>query len=431
MSVSEPRDDLACNEVRIEHAVAPAVAPQQQSSTTVTVLDRWLAEKILEHIGQPSVAILLWDGSEIAITQSIQIRVRILDRSALWLLLFDAEFYFGELYSVGRIEVQGELVQFIELATLSIKQANRKKILARLLQWLRYRLRFNSLAGSQRNIHHHYNISNDFYRLWLDQAQMQYTCAYFQEPQMSLEAAQTAKLHHICRKLQLKPGQRVVEAGCGWGGLARFMAKHYGVYVRAYNISSEQVAFARRCAEEEGLADRVEYVLDDYRNIQGQYDVFVSIGMLEHIGSEHYSGFGEVIERCLKENGRGLIHSIGRNSPDLMNAWIQKRIFPGAYPPSIKQMMNIFEPNGLSILDVENLRMHYALTLEHWLLRFQRHEQQILDMFDENFVRAWRLYLAGSIAAFTTSELQLFQIVFTREFNNDLPWSRAHLYPQD
>jgi cyclopropane-fatty-acyl-phospholipid synthase len=220
----------------------------------------------------------------------------------------------------------------------------------------------------------------------------------------------------------------VAEAGCGWGGLARHFARHYGVKVRSYNISKEQIAYARAKAQEQNLSDRVEYVEDDYRNMAGSYDVFVSVGMLEHVGREHYATLGKVARSILKPEGRALIHSIGRNRPERLNAWIEKRIFPGSYPPSLKETMDIFEPNGFSVLDVENLRLHYAKTLEHWLSRFEDNANTVARMFDEDFVRAWRLYLAGSIAAFTCGTMQLFQIVFTHAHNNHLPWSREHLY---
>jgi cyclopropane-fatty-acyl-phospholipid synthase len=245
---------------------------------------------------------------------------------------------------------------------------------------------------------------------------------------MTIEQAQLAKMEHVCRKLRLKAGDRVVEAGCGWGGLARYMARTHGVTVRAYNISREQVSYARERARREGLDGVVEYVEEDYRNIHGEYDAFVSVGMLEHVGTANYAELGEVIHRALAPTGRGLIHSIGRNRPELMNSWIEKRIFPGAYPPTLREMMEIFEPRAFSVLDIENLRLHYALTLRHWLERFEQQAEHIARMYDEAFVRAWRLYLAGSMAAFTASSLQLFQVVFTRGRNNELAWSRAHVY---
>jgi cyclopropane-fatty-acyl-phospholipid synthase len=397
----------------------------------VTALDRWLARKMLDVVSNPPIELRLWDGQ--AVTPPIDnpiARLEYHDRGAMFKTIINPELYFGDLYSTGRVRVSGDLVRFSELIYSNLHDCGRGGWLRQLILWLGHRRIANSHDKARDNIHHHYDIGNDFYRLWLDTAEMQYTCAYFPDPSMTLEQAQVAKLHHVCRKLRLKPGDTVVEAGCGWGGLALFMARHYGVKVKAYNISKEQVAHAHQRAEQEGLADRVQYVLDDYRNIDGKYDVFVSVGMLEHVGRNDYLTLGKVVDRCLKPDGRGLIHSIGRNRPAPMNAWIERRIFPGAYPPSLLEMMQIFEPNGLSVLDVENLRMHYALTLEHWLQRYEAHAEEVRQMMDKEFVRAWRLYLAGSIAAFRVGELQLFQVVFTRARNNALPWSRAHLYEE-
>jgi cyclopropane-fatty-acyl-phospholipid synthase len=172
----------------------------------------------------------------------------------------------------------------------------------------------------------------------------------------------------------------------------------------------------------------VKFIEDDYRNIAGTYDVFVSVGMLEHVGPKHYEEFGRLIGRCLKSSGRGLIHSIGRSRPRVTNAWLRRRIFPDGYTPSLKEMMDIFEPNGFAVLDVENLRLHYAKTLEHWLARFEESADRVADMFDEEFVRAWRLYLAGSVAAFRASSMHLYQVVFAPAGNNDVPWTRADIY---
>jgi len=391
--------------------------------------ERWLARKLLELAGTSTLRLVLWNGEEVALGDAppAVLRLVLRDRGALYKLLTDPALHFGDLYSAGRLEVEGDLVHFLELAYRVIADSPQPGLLKRLQSLVQHSPRPNTLRRARQHIHHHYDLGNAFYTLWLDH-EMQYTCAYFPEPSMTLEQAQLAKLEHVCRKLRLKSGEQVVEAGCGWGGLARYMARHYGVRVRAYNISHEQVVYARERAKAEGLADRIEYVEDDYRNIRGEYDVFVSIGMLEHVGIDNYRTLGDVIDRALKPQGRGLIHSIGRNQPGLMNAWIEKRIFPGAHPPSLKQMMDIFEPHAFSVLDVENLRLHYAKTLQHWLARFESHAGKIEQMYDTAFVRAWRLYLAGSIAAFTTSSLQLFQVAFARPHMNDLPWSRAHLY---
>jgi len=395
---------------------------------TVSALERWLAQKLAELGGASAVDLVLWNGDEIKQREGKPVaRVIIRDRGALFKLLVDPGLHFGDLYSVGRVEIEGDLVQFLEVAYRAVTDMSRRPLLKRVQALTQQRPRRNTLHGSRSNIHHHYDIGNDFYQLWLDR-EMQYTCAYFPDPAMTLEQAQLAKLEHVCRKLRLTRGERVVEAGCGWGGLARYMARQYGVRVRSYNISHEQIVYARAKAKAEGLDKLVEYVEDDYRNINGSYDAFVSVGMLEHVGPENYRELGEVVHRSLNPRGRGLIHSIGRNSPGLMNAWIEKRIFPGACPPSLMQMMDIFEPRGFSVLDVENLREHYVLTLRHWLARYESHAEHIERTFDETFVRAWRLYLAGSIAAFTTSSLQLFQVAFARPNVRDLPWNRAYLY---
>lgn len=413
----------------IDHHGVDAAGQTDRDSqrATVTALDRWLVRQLLAGVGNPPIQIRLWAGDSIAGSGTPRTTLHIGDRSVLLQLMLNPELHFGDLYSAGRLRVEGDLVDFLETAYRQMDTV-RPGAMRRLLARLSNRPRSNSLSGSRDNIHHHYDISNEFYRLWLDTEAMQYTCAYYPDPAMTLEQAQVAKLHHVCRKLRLKPGMTVAEAGCGWGGLARFMARHYGVQVRAYNISREQVRFARERAEAEGLADRIEYVEDDYRNIQGEHDAFVSVGMLEHVGVDHFKGLGGVINRCLKPQGRGLIHTIGRNQPGLMNAWIERRIFPGACPPSLSQMMDIFEPWAFSVQDVENLRLHYAKTLHHWLERFESHVEEVRKMFDERFVRAWRLYLAGSIAAFTTGSLQLFQVVFERPQTNELPWHRGHLY---
>jgi cyclopropane-fatty-acyl-phospholipid synthase len=395
----------------------------------VSRFERALARGLLRALGDPPIALRLWDGGALTTAETRPVgTAAVRSRNALYRLVRNPDLHFGDLYSAGHLEIEGELVEFLETTYRAAASSLKRNGLARLRSRLTNRPRANTLDGSRDNIHHHYDLGNDFYRLWLDTAAMQYTCAYFPDPSMTLEEAQLAKLDHVARKLRLKPGDRVVEAGCGWGGLARHFARHYGATVRAYNISREQVAFARERAKQEGLDGRVEYVLDDYRNIEGEYDVFVSIGMLEHVGRDQYPELGRVIDRCLTPEGRGLVHSIGRNKPEKMNAWIEKRIFPGGYPPSLKEMMEIFEPYELSVLDVENLRLHYAKTLEHWLARYESCVGTVEKMFDLFFVRAWRLYLAGSIAAFTTGSLQLFQVAFARGTCNELPWSRKHLY---
>ncbi|KPV41610.1 cyclopropane-fatty-acyl-phospholipid synthase [Thiohalorhabdus denitrificans] len=408
--------------------VDSAQAPGE--GTAVLGLERKLAGKLLETMGNPPFALTLWDGRTLEPAPENPVaRVHIRDRGAFYRLLRHPDLHFGDDYAAGRIEVEGDLAELLTVVDLTRQQRHghgggRPGLTSRL-----HRARRNTLSGSRENIHHHYDLGNDFYALWLDE-DMVYTCAYFADPEMSLEAAQRAKMDHVARKLRLEPGQTVVEAGCGWGSLARHMAREYGVKVRAFNISTEQIAYARERARAEGLEDRVEFVQDDYRNVTGSYDAFVSVGMLEHVGTDNYRDLGAVIDRVLADHGRALVHSIGRNRPiGPMNPWIERRIFPGAYPPSLSEMTEIFEPYSFSIQDVENLRLHYARTLEHWLARYDANEEEVRRRFGESFVRAWRLYLSGSIAAFRAGSLQLFQMVFTRPTGNELPWTREYLYP--
>jgi cyclopropane-fatty-acyl-phospholipid synthase len=383
--------------------------------------------RLLRTFGDPPVELVLWSGERIRPAGKTPVAtVRLADRGVLFALLRDPQLAFGDLFSDGRIEIEGDLVQLLEAVyrgSAGAEKGSRLRTISRLL----HRPRTNTLGGSRDNIHHHYDIGNAFYALWLGRT-MAYTCAYYPTASASLDEAQTAKMDHVCRKLRLRPGEQVVEAGFGWGTLALHMARAYGVKVRAFNISHEQVHYARERAQAEGLADRVEYVEDDYRNITGRYDAFVSVGMLEHVGVENYPALGQVAARSLGSNGRGLIHSIARNRPARLHPWIERRIFPGAYPPSMGEMANIFEPWDLSILDLENLRLHYARTLAHWLEGYEAHVGKVRAMFDEKFVRMWRLYLAGSVAAFTTGTLQLYQVIFAPRDNNDIPLTRAYMY---
>ncbi|HUE16244.1 MAG TPA: cyclopropane-fatty-acyl-phospholipid synthase family protein [Planctomycetaceae bacterium] len=423
-----------------------AEAPAKGRGPAVTRVEKWLLRRLLAAIGNPPVVAVLWTGEEIAPAgqpdpnltgepnlngdpnlNNEMIRFRIGDRATFWRILSDPFFQFPEAYCNGRLEVDGDL------ETLMSHVAQSAALSPQATRWLTYTTKLlhwgsrNTLAASQKNIQHHYDLGNDFYRLWLDE-NLLYTCAYFEEPSVSLEQAQCAKMDHVCRKLELRAGETVIEAGCGWGGFALHMAKHYGVRVRAYNISREQVAEARRRAQAEGLADRVEFVLEDWRKITGTCDVFVSIGMLEHVGTANYRQLGDVIDGCLAADGRGLIHTIGRNQRQPLDPWIERRIFPGAYPPSLGQMSAIFERRDFSMLDVENIRLHYAETLRHWLARYEQSVDTVGRLYDERFVRMWRMYLAGSVAAFEWGSLQLFQVLFARPRRNRLPLTRAHQY---
>jgi len=406
---------------------APPGAPARPPRP-VRPLDRWLVSLVRKGLGPLPARMVLWDGSVWPLDTEPREPVADLvmrDRRALFGLVRHPSLSFGESYMTGGIEVRGDLLAFLEAVYRRWEHtpyAGRPRKPWKLASG-------NTVRAARENVHHHYDLGNEFYRLWLDR-ELLYTCAYYPTPAATLDEAQVEKMEQVCRKLRLRAGERVIEAGCGWGSLALYMARTRGVTVRACNLSREQIRYAQERARAEGLADRVEFVEDDYRNMKGAYDVFVSVGMLEHVGAAHYAALGELIDRCLaRERGRGLLHFIGRDRPGELNPWIRKRIFPGAYPPTLREVLaSILEPWRFSVLDVENMRLHYARTLGHWRERFEVAASRVAAMFDDNFVRTWRLYLAGSQASFTTGYMQLFQLTFARTGDNDVACTRAELY---
>jgi cyclopropane-fatty-acyl-phospholipid synthase len=387
--------------------------------------EQWMLKRIGRLATAAGARLKLRNSTEAGLdgdTPTVTLTVRD-DRTLLGLML-NPELEFGEAYTDGRIKIEGDLAGFLEaLFRRASLETLGSKLASRWLDWVQR----NTLRGSRANIHRHYDLNTEFYKLWLD-SRMVYTCAYFANPSLTLEEAQIAKMDYVSRKLQLRPGESVVEAGCGWGSLALHMAREYGARVKGFNISKEQIAFARKEAGKAGLEKQVEFIEDDYRSVSGQYDAFVSVGMLEHVGKSHYSELAAVIGRSLKKSGRGLLHFIGRNRPQPLNVWIRKRIFPGGYPPALREAIEFLEPLNVSVVDVENLREHYAWTLEHWLDRFEKSSRRVAEMFDEEFVRLWRLYLAGSLAGFRSGSMQLFQLLFVGADCKAIPRTRDHLY---
>lgn len=406
-------------DTRVGSTAADLARPASRSAARA--FDRFLLSLLARALGQIPIEFVLWDGTTRALSLGPSVaRVRIRDRATLLGLVRAPELTFGEAYTDGRLVVEGSLLALLESvirSRLGKRMGSRSRRPAR-----------HGLTTSRKNARRHYDLGNDFYELWLD-PELVYTCAYYAEPDLSLAEAQRAKMDYVCRKLRLAPGERVAEAGCGWGALALFMARNYGVTVDAYNVSKEQVRHARERARKEGLADRVTFHEDDYRAIEGRYDVFVSVGMVEHVGPENYRVLGSVVDRVLPEDrGRGLLHFIGRDRPWPLDPWIEKHIFPGAYPPTIAEVATSgLEPFGLSILDVENLRLHYARTAGEWLRRFEAAVDRVVAMFGDTFARSWRLYLTGTQAAFAAGSLQLFQITFARS-GEDVPFTRDALY---
>ncbi len=391
-------------------------------------VDMWLLHRLYSSLGNPQIRITMGDSLQVSPSTAFPVAtIAIQDRRTLLQLSLDPQLGFGDAYTAGRVTLEGSLVATLETVFRSMSAIESYTWYSKLVSPLLAFLQRNSMRGARKNAHRHYDLDAEFFRLWLD-SQLVYSGAYFSSPSLTLEDAQIAKMDYICRKLNLQPGERVVDIGCGWGALAFHMAHHYGAKVQAVSNSHEQIIWARRRSGELCLTHQVEFIEDDYRNISTPCDAIVSVGMLEHVGARQYHDMGRVIQRVLDSAGRGLIQTIGLNQPHPFNLWTRKRVFPGTYAPTLRQAMDLFEPGDFTVLDVENLRPHYARTLEHWLERFENSSAKVAEMFGTDFVRLWRLYLAGALAGFSSGSLQHFQILFARKASQRIPVTRAPLY---
>lgn len=331
----------------------------------------------------------------------------------------------GEAYMDGGLVLeQGEIADFIDLigANAKFKKARRGGF----RRWLRRTLReANDRVASQRNVAHHYDLSYDLYRRFLDE-DMQYSCAYFERPDMTLEEAQLAKKRHIAAKLALEPGQSVVEIGCGWGGLALTLVEEAGVEVDAITLSIEQLKVAQARAEAKGLAHKARFSLTDYRDLKGTYDRVLSVAMFEAVGRPNYQEYFDGVARLMKDDGVALIHSIGRPESGVTNAWIDKYIFPGGYSPALSEVLPAIERAGLLVTDVEILRLHYAETIKHWRERFAAVRADIAELYDERFCRMFEFYLGIAEQSFRHRRQFIWQIQLTKRVDV-LPITRDYI----
>jgi cyclopropane-fatty-acyl-phospholipid synthase len=290
--------------------------------------------------------------------------------------------------------------------------------MARTVEALRVAVRrvhqLNTTSRSRKNVERHYDLSGELYKLFLDE-DMQYSCAYFERPDMTLEEAQLAKKRHIAAKLQIKPGQTILDIGSGWGGLALYIARNFDVDVLGVTLSTEQHAVATERAQAAGLEHRAHFEIRDYRNLSERFDRIVSVGMFEHVGVNHYRTFFDKIATLLKPDGVMLLHSIGRSTgPDVTSPWITKYIFPGGYIPALSEVIPAIEKAGLLVCDIEILRLHYAETLKAWRDRFMARREEAVRLYDERFARMWEFYLAASEMSFRKQNLMNFQIQLTK-----------------
>lgn len=350
-------------------------------------------------------------------------------RTAFYHALSNPQMNIGEAYMRGEWQpAQGDLLQVFEVLFRNWALIPEDDVLSKLSRVRHWLLReTNNARRAQKNIHQHYDVSEAVYRRFLD-ADMQYSCAYFMHPDMTLEEAQQAKKEHIGRKLCLQPGETVLDIGCGWGGMALYLAREYDARVTGLTLSTEQLRVARQRAEEEGLTHRVNFELQDYRQHQERYDAIVSVGMFEHVGRPQYELFYKDCHRLLKAGGRMLLHHIGHTgAPGVPNPWIDKYIFPGGYIPCASEVLPHIERSGLVTADMEVLHSHYAETLRHWRQRFARQRKATAAEMGEEFCRMWEFYLASCEAAFRWLDLVVFQFQFSRDAHT-LPMTRDYLY---
>ncbi len=359
------------------------------------------------------------------------LRARLHDVATLRHLVLNPELALGEAYMNGRLTIeQGDLQGFLGLIVDNRNDAPRvwwQRLLPRLRIALRRFTQNNVTLRSRRNVAHHYDLSDALYDLFLD-ADRQYSCAYFRDPNDTLEQAQANKKLHIARKLRIEPGMRVLDIGCGWGGMARTLARDFGAHVVGITLSEQQYTYAKATAEREGLADQVRYQLCDYRDVTGTFDRVVSIGMFEHVGLPHYDTYFNTIRNRLTTDGIALVHTIGwTGPPDATNPWIAKYIFPGGYIPTMSEVLRSVETSRLWAADVEVWRLHYAETLRHWTERFEANEDKVRALYDDRFVRMWRFYLAACEQTFRHGRQAVFQFQLSRRIDA-VPLTRDYLY---
>ncbi len=402
----------------------------------------WLLDKMLRKlVTKGELTVIDHDGSRHSYgaphPDVESVTVRMTDKGAALHIAKDPRVGAGEAYMDGRMVIEPphdirDLVLFIRLNAPWEKQdALKSKSPARLA--------INAIAGkidqinwrsrSARNAKYTYNLTRRLYELFLDEDR-QYTMAYYRDPSNSLEQAQLDKKAHIAGKLHLKPGMKVLDIGCGWGGLAMYLHRHYGCEVLGVALAEDQIAFCKERAAAEGVADKVKFALKDYRDVTGEFDRITSVGLIEHLGTPHYPGFFAHTNRLLKPDGIMFSHCCGRmGGPGVTDKWTRKYIFPGGYIPSLSELVSESEKNGLVVTDVEAMRYHYALTLEEWYRRTCLHEAEITELYDKRFFRMWQFYLAGAEAAFRYGGLVNWQLQYVKR-RDAIPMTRDYMYEE-
>ena len=411
----------------------------------MTLGERLLARLLSRLVEKGTLAITFADGTTRTFGRPApgfpDVALRLADARVARDILLDLRLGFGEAYMDGRILIErGDVMELVSLMRANNRWEDRRRLAPpSLTRRVRNRVSsvtrsFNKPGSSKKNVAHHYDIGNDLYRLMLDPDHMQYSCAYWDTDRygddMTLEQAQEAKLAHIAAKLNLKPGSRVLDIGCGWGGMAIFLAERAGVEVLGITLSEEQLALARTRAEQAGVADKAKFELVDYRQLAARgttFDRIVSVGMFEHVGVPQFETFFRACARMLAADGAMLIHTIGRmGTPGRTDAFTDKWIFPGGYIPALSETVAASEKVRLIATDVETLRLHYARTIREWYRRCVDQREAIVALHDERFFRLWTFYLAGAATSFESGGLCNYQIQYAKE-RTALPLTRDYM----
>ena len=390
-------------------------------------INKNIVKSIAEHLSDRPFDLEYWDGEIIKYGEGEpEFKLIVKNFPSKKELLSDPSVALGEAYMKGDIDIEGDLQKFFESIIRNKDSFMNKNTVFRLAS----KIKAPSLIKSKKDIAHHYDIGNDFYSLWLDKT-MSYSCGYFKNPTDTLYDAQMNKIHHILKKLNLKEGQHLLDIGCGWGYLIIEAAKLYKVKALGITLSEEQFKKAKERIKQEGLEDLVDVQLMDYRNLEKsnlEFDRIVSVGMAEHVGHANLPLFFKNVDSVLKESGLFLLHNITNLVETEGNKWITTYIFPGGYLPTLREELNIAADINFRTLDVESLRLHYMKTLEEWCKNFMNHLDEERDMFDDEFLRMWHLYLATCAAAFHYWDIDIHQILFSKGINNTLPMTRKYLY---
>jgi cyclopropane-fatty-acyl-phospholipid synthase len=403
----------------------------------------WLLDKMLRKlIKKGELIVVNHDGKEYRYGAPdplyAPVRARLTDRKAAWDIAKDPRVGAGEAYMDGRLVVE-EPSDIRDLVLLIRYNApfedsgglKAKGPITRTANFITGKLdQINWKSRSRRNAEHTYNLTRRLYELFLDEDR-QYTCAYFRRPDDSLEQAQLDKKAHIAARLNLKPGMKVLDIGCGWGGLALYLHRHYDVDVLGVALAPDQIEFANERAAELGVSDRVKFELKDYRDVEGEFDRITSVGLIEHLGTPHYPGFFAKTFELLKPDGVMFSHCCGRmGGPGLTDKWTRRYIFPGGYIPALSELVTEAEKNKLIVTDVEAVRYHYALTLEEWYYRTNAAKDEIIELYDERFFRMWQFYLTGAEAAFRHGGLVNWQLQYVKR-RDAIPMTWDYMFEEE